>query len=325
MVELITDNNFDSYIKYIVNYEACLAEVLGRKSREHFEKENRLQTLAKKYAEQIIHTILAAIDETVENSSEEATFVNLLLDNMKGLTVSQDYTRPFEDLKISDWKQFGIYLHQNLSETVKKNIFEDIEKRFNVEVYLNHMKLTEFMLEQTVSCRAKCPFYHVPCDFHSGGRTQGNHSATMHRPTGIVGYKHKNDKSLFTESCDFLVASKEKFKIRDGKAHLSKYKPFKEYRRYYPRWLIQGNADSDVEKYWKWVLAEYNTKFADRYGTKEANNPEEWNMYDTEEIIKELKEAYLDEDEMSDSLYQCDTDTDDNDSLFNSFSFSTRF
>ena len=48
MVELITDNNFDSYMKYIVNYEACLAEVLGRKSREHFEKENRLQTLAKK-------------------------------------------------------------------------------------------------------------------------------------------------------------------------------------------------------------------------------------------------------------------------------------
>ena len=304
MVELIKNNNFDSYMKYIVNYEACLAEVLGRKSIEHFEKENRLQILAKKFAEQIIHTILEAIDETVDNSSEEATFVKLLLDNMKGLTVSQDYARPFEDLKISDWKQFGIYLHKNLSQTVKKNIFEDIERRFNVEVYLNHVKLTEFILEQTVSCRAKCPFCHVPCDFHSGGRTQGNHSATMHRPTGIVGYKHKNDKSLFTESCDFLVASKEKFKIRDGKAHLSKYKPFKEYQKYHPRWFIQGNADSDVEKYWKWVLAEHNTKFAKRYGTKEANIPEEWYIYDTEEIIMELKETYLDEDEISDSFYQ---------------------
>ena len=218
MVELITDNNFNSYMKYIVNYEACLAEVLGRKSREHFEKENRLQTLAKKYAEQIIHTILVAIDETVANPTEEATFVKLLLDNIKGLTVSQDYTRPFEDLTISDWKQFGMHLHQNLSETVKKNIFEGIG-RLEVEGHLNYVKLTEFILEQIVSCRAKCPFCHVPCDFHSGGKTQGDHYATMHRPTGLVGYKHKNDKSLFTESCDVLVASKEKFKIRDGKKH----------------------------------------------------------------------------------------------------------
>ena len=107
-----------------------------------------------------------------------------------------------------------------------------------------------------------------------------------------------------------------------------KYKPFKDYKKYHPRWHIQGNADSDVEKYWKWVLAENNKKFADRYGTREANIPDEWAIYDTEEIMKELKEIYLDEDTTSDkySLYQDDdTDTDDNDCLFNSCNFSNRF
>ena len=326
MIELIKED-FDSYMDYITNYKSFMSQFLDTKCKDHFKKEHRLHELAKKSAESIIRTILKAVEITVENPSTDDTFVDLLLGNMTGLTVSQDYSRPFDDLTISDWKQFGTYLHQNLSGRMKKSIFEEIEE-FDVEELLDDLRLTEFILEEIVSCKARCPLCYAPCDSHSGGRTQGDHSATMHRSPGIIGYKHKNDKRLFTESCNVLVASKEKFKIRDGKTHLTKYKPFKDYKKYYPKWLIHADDNSDVEKYWKWILAEHNEKFADKYGTKKATIPEEWNDYDTEEIIRELREAYLDEDEMSDrySLYSYDdTDPDDNDALLNSYAFSMHF
>ena len=81
-------------------------------------------------------------------------------------------------------------------------------------------------------------------------------------------------------------------------------KKFRSYQKYYPKWKIHAEANQDVEKYWKYVFAKYNTKFAAYYEARKAKVPEEWNDFKIDEVVSELKGNYDIKDEIASMMYQ---------------------
>ena len=149
--------------------------------------------------------------------------------------------------------------------------------------------LSNFVFDEVVGCTARCPFCKVPCDSHSGGKRSGNHSATLHRPKGLGGISWESTNKLVSSDCSWSLHAGERFRnsLTNGEWH-----PYKDYHQIYPDRTIRGNADPDVEKYWKWVFAQHNEKFAKYYSCEPAELPPEWGQYTTMDIKKDIEDNY---------------------------------
>ena len=192
------------------------------------------------------------------------------------------------EIEVPDTKQFGDIIYQQLNGRVRESIIETINS-WNVIQKLEDKGLTEFLFSEVVGCSARCPFCRVPCDAHSGGKTQGNHSAILHRPQGLGSYRDDESNCLVPRDCCSSVASNQMFSCSDTDGI---FQPYKEYHKWYPDWTIHGNTDPDVEKYWKWVFAQHNRKFAHYYSANPAEIPQQWYQYRTQDIIKDVEDNY---------------------------------
>ena len=176
-------------------------------------------------------------------------------------------------------------MHQQLNGIVREDILKEINS-WDVWLKLDSKNLTDFLFTEVVGCKERCPFCTVPCDAHSGGKTQGNHSATLHRPKGLGGRHWHETNKLVTEDCCLSIAADTLFR-RDDEWH-----PYRDYHKFHPDWTIYGNADPDVEKYWKWVFAQHNEMFAKYYSQEPADIPTEWGQYTDNDIKKDIEDNY---------------------------------
>ena len=192
------------------------------------------------------------------------------------------------ELDVPDKIEFAAIIRQQLEGSVKKNIMAIINN-WDAANKLEEKNLADFLFEEVIGCSAKCPFCKVPCDNHSGGKTQGNHSATLHRPEGLGGVRYTNTEALVADECSSSVASEEVFRSERTN---NEHKPYKEYHKWYPDWTIHGNSNPDVEKYWKWVLAQHNRAFAHHYNALEADVPPQWFLYSKEAIAEDIQDNY---------------------------------
>ena len=290
MLDLLRMDDFQLYFLYVTNYEQFIKETLVTESLDFFKRNRRLKERMKNLVEKNIQTILLAVDRIVNGHSGDLFFIKNLLENIEGLVATRSLgCEAMENLQVPDKRQFGQCIHEQLTGPVKSHIFDLVDSIDEINMLQNAL-FPDFLFQEIVSCTAKCPFCNAPCDAHSGGRTSGSHSASVHRPTGLSGYRSKGififrSSKLFVESCNALVASKQSFLHNPTQ----KYKSFRKYHKYYPDWEIEPNADPDVEKYWKWVFAKCNDAFALNYGTKPAKIPITWQFYGKEDIEDEIR------------------------------------
>ena len=145
------------------------------------------------------------------------------------------------------------------------------------------------MFKEIVGCTAVCPFCQVPCDTHSGGKSLGNHSATLHRPKGLGGVMFTSSEELTCGDCCSAIASDQIFRHGDNNKEST---PYNKYYTPFPDWTIYGDSDPDVEKYWKWVFSQHNEDFADYYCGYPAELPAHWRTYEKQDIIKDIEDHY---------------------------------
>ena len=162
-------------------------------------------------------------------------------------------------------------------------------KSWDVGKNLEDKGLADFLFKELVGCNARCPFCQVPCDSHSGGKTQGNHSAILHRPQGLGGFSYIESKKSVTTVCSADIASKRRF--RDSRTNFQ-WQNYRDYYKFYPNWSIHGDANPCVEKYWKWVLANFNVDIARHYSQNPGDIPEQWSNYSTQDIKKDIEDNY---------------------------------
>ncbi|KAL0182062.1 hypothetical protein M9458_021437, partial [Cirrhinus mrigala] len=69
-----------------------------------------------------------------------------------------------------------------------------------------------------------------------------------------------NTLSQFTDQK--VSAATDFFKCHDTNDH---WHPYKEYSKIYPDWQIDPDPSTEASAYWKYVMAQFNQRFAEKY------------------------------------------------------------
>ena len=288
MVDLYRQNKPSEYINYINSYELVVKRKLRKESEAYFLRGNRFNNLAQIKLDQIISIICESVEKTCSIHSSKKHVVEVFFSNVKNLKISHNEASAFLEIDVPDRRQFGAIVYEQLQSQVRYAVIEII-KFWSVVRKLKEKSLTDFLFKEIVGCVSTCPFCKVPCDTHSGGKRSGNHSATLHRPKGLGGISYNISRKLVANDCCSDIASNQHFFSPETNY---KGKPYKNYYKYYPTWTIHGNAEPDVEKYWKWVFAQHNKEFAEYYSLEEAFIPHSWAKYGSDDIAKDIEDHY---------------------------------
>ena len=217
MVDLYKANSFAHYCRYISKDESFVKEKITKESIECLEKDDLLKKLGKAHLESVIVCMNEAVTEAVKRFSKGANFVEMFFHHLSSLRLPHEELTAYYNIKIKDEKeceQFGKLVLEQLGGPVRREIETKIDK-WSVRRKLKERNLENYLFKEVVGCTERCPFCKVPCDKHSGGRTGGDHSATLHRPEGIggVAWKRENKvrEDLALEPCPAAVASNSLF------------------------------------------------------------------------------------------------------------------
>ena len=285
MTDLVQKDKFEEYLQYITDHEKTMRSKLKRESVKYFTENDRLKNLAKRKLEEKIQKIYKALAKTSES---KAKFVQAFLSSIKmsDLKIPQSGITTYLALDIKDPDQFTAILLQQL-HNLRSQIIQSIDE-LDVTQKLSEKDFPKFVLGEIVGCRDTCPFCKATCDAHSAGKTQGRHSATMHRPLGLVGIYDLKTNKLLTSDCCYNVASNSTFTHGEDNTAT----PYLHFQRVYPDWNIDKKANPNMEKIWKWVLAKYSAEFASYYDAEEADVPEEWKNFQTEDVLQDFNNTY---------------------------------
>ena len=142
------------------------------KSKSYFRNGDRLRALAETKLDEILGKIKEAVDGTVSSSVVGKHFMKTFFTKIDSLEILHNEASAYMELDVPDKKLFAAILHQQLRGRVRENVIDTISK-WNVSEKLEEKGLAEFLFKEVVGCSMKCPFCGVPCDAHSGGKTQG--------------------------------------------------------------------------------------------------------------------------------------------------------
>ena len=287
MVDMFREQKFIDYVEYIRDYKASVKRKMEKECLQYFVNDKKYKELAQKALDRVTNNILQAIDSTAASNCSTKTFMKAFFSKIEYLKIPPNEISAYLDQDIHDKKQFRENVHQQLNGRLRDSIRKKINS-WNPKTKLKQMKLTDFLFKEIVGCNFTCPFCAVSCDVHTGGKTQGNHSATLHRPGGLYGYRWIDTGKLATGDCRSHVVTDYHF----IHGNPEKSTPYRDYQTIFPEWTIWGEADPDMEKYWKFVLAEYSEEFAKYYTAQEAEVPVEWGKYDRNDIVKDIQDHY---------------------------------
>ena len=287
MVDMFREQKFINFVEYIRFYKASVKRKMEKECEQYFVNDKKYRELAQKALDRVSNNILQAIDSTVASNCSTKTFMRAFFSKIEHLKIPPNEISAYLELDIQDKKKFRENVHQQLNGRLRDTIRKKINT-WNAKTKLKQMKLTDFLFKEIVGCNFTCPFCAVSCDAHTGGKTQGSHSATLHRPGGLYGYRWIDTGKLSTGDCRLHVITDYHF-IHGNPEEST---PYKDYQSVFPEWTILGEADPDMEKYWKWVMAEFSEDFAKYYTAQEAEVPAEWGKYEKDDIIKDIEEHY---------------------------------
>ncbi|XP_071810933.1 interferon-induced very large GTPase 1-like [Apostichopus japonicus] len=199
-----------------------------------------------------------------------------------------------DDFKLSDIEEFTNMLYNMFSSHFKT----DITKGWNIDklsdptvasqLYSKMRDVAFDILDHLGTCKEVCPFCKVPC--HLQIRGEHKHKAIFHYSQGVAGYHYEESLKLISAPCTMLVASDTEYLHCVGPPKV--YKPYKEYSKDYPSWDITPIRGEAPITYWKWVLQTFNNDFAQLYGVKPAELPNEWGTVSEQDALKCLREKY---------------------------------
>ena len=288
MRDMLNEDKFHHYLKYIINFEEYAKKIITKESTQFFSQNERLKILAKSKLEDVLVTLKTAVDKTVQNFTDQKSFIHQLHNQIKAMKTLKI---PYNDIvaflemdNVPEKKDFADIIHEQLKEILRANIMEMINS-LDISEFLKKIELAECVFKEVHGCAAQCPFCKVPCDAHSGGRTEGRHSAMRHPPQGLAGFRDEHSNKLVVTDCSTNVLHHAKFRFEH------RVVPYSRYTDVYPEWLIQRDKDllqtqtsTESRRYWKWVFAKYNDQFARYYDTRKADIPEQWTRYRKQDV-----------------------------------------
>ncbi|XP_026234415.1 up-regulator of cell proliferation-like [Anabas testudineus] len=296
--ELLLKEDFESFVKYISNYEIYVKDWISHHVVHKMLEDNTLCKLESKILKVIINKILKAIElaskgedgvmlpDTKENITELISNMRKYLIKDISISVEAEKTTLFQIQ--STCHPFINSLKVSIKD-LKEQLEEEFSKSEDISNTLNKLpvKPQDELFNRVFGCGKQCPFCKVPCE--AGGKEHKQHHAAVHRPQGLGEYRNVQTEKLVETLCTTDVHSQRKFKNTDTKWECH---PYKDYTKFYPDWHIPPDPTIEASDYWKYVLVQYNDRFAEEYKAKPADVPKAWTRITKDQALKSLNDAF---------------------------------
>uniref|UniRef100_A0A3B4TGE1 VLIG-type G domain-containing protein n=1 Tax=Seriola dumerili TaxID=41447 RepID=A0A3B4TGE1_SERDU len=295
--ELLEKEDFKSFVNYIGNYEIYVKDLIF----QHILQKMSKDTLCK-LKNRNLQVILKKITGAIERASKGVDGV-LLPDNKESITKLINNMRKYliKDISFSvEAEKTTLFQIQSKChpfinslkisiDDLKDLLHEEFSKSDDITETLKKLpvKPQDKLFKRVFGCGHQCPFCQVPCE--AGGKEHKKHHAALHRPQGLARYRNIDTEKIVTTLCTTEVNSNSEFSNADTKW---KSHPYKDYTTYYPDWHIPPDNTIEASDYWKYVLVQYNDRFAQKYKAKPADVPEAWKKITKEQALKGLKGAF---------------------------------
>ncbi|KAK2920460.1 hypothetical protein Q8A73_002664 [Channa argus] len=295
--ELLQKEDFDSFLKYICNYEIYVKDWIFQHVLDKMSENKTLYKLKTRNLQLIVDKITKATEWA--SKGEDGTLlpdttesISKLISNMRKHLV-KDVSLSVEEEKTT-LSQIQSRCHQfiNSLKTSVNDLKEQLQEELNsddIKETLNKLpiKPQDELFKRVFGCGQQCPFCKVPCE--TGGKDHKRHHAAVHRPQGLGRYRYADTKKLVETLCTTHVYNDIGFRntATNWETHL-----YRDYTNYYPDWHIPPDPTIEASDYWKYVLVQYNDRIAQEFGTKPADVPDLWRSITMEKAQKGLKNAF---------------------------------
>ncbi|XP_073491228.1 up-regulator of cell proliferation-like [Aquarana catesbeiana] len=287
--KLLKDNDFKQYVDYIRNYEMFVKDWITQYIKDKYKQNKDIEKLRSKILTSIMNVVVEALNDLkLQNCLNVQEFLKTFCEMLnKDLVISSN------DLKVIEFKntvsvcQFSGDIKIFLTDT-EEQIKREM-RSLNIEDVLSRLTLNpqDELFTRVFGCGKLCPFCNVPCE--AGGKNHTEHSAEVHRPDGLGGYRNSITEILSHDICSTNVHGNGAFSLSYTE---EVYYPYKDYRTFYPDWAIQADTTINASDYWKFILMKFNDQFAKEYKAKPAEFPEDWKEITQQQAMKSLEELY---------------------------------
>ncbi|XP_063791254.1 up-regulator of cell proliferation-like [Pseudophryne corroboree] len=289
LCKLLDDHSFDQYIQYINNYERFVKNCILELIKEKYERSSFLESLQSNILMSIIKKLRGILQnpQILENTNTSGFLKNFCDMLHKDLVISQDEVKVIIFQNCSPVTVFSANIESCLSETGDE-IMSEMGALDIVSVLAQvTLKPEDELFKKVIGCGQQCPFCKVPCEAGCAEHTE--HFATVHRPQGLGRYRYVDTNVLCSSLCSTDVVTEASFRntATDWKFH-----PYKDYRTFYPDWMIQPDTSISASDYWKFIFKEFNYQFAREYKAKPAKLPEDWHKITREQARQSLRESF---------------------------------
>ncbi|XP_036407671.1 up-regulator of cell proliferation-like [Megalops cyprinoides] len=300
--QLLSDGDFNNYLKYTCEYESFVEKWIFEKIVEQFSIEDGiLKNMEQKRLNEIINKIKEAVVNEQRKAREKETgnfvedrniqqFIHNICSNLHNeLVIPKDALEAVLALNSAKPEEFSQSL-MTVIEEMEQALSAEFHRDVNVRAKLSGLpfKPQKELFRRVFGCGKQCPFCKAPCE--AGGKSHTEHFASVHRPRGIGGYSKVASEKLVLDICSSCISSELTFcnSKTDGKFH-----PYKEYHAIYPDWCIQSDTSIQASDYWKYVLVQFHKEFCKEYSAKPADIPPDWTLIDKKKAMDSLRESFM--------------------------------
>ncbi|XP_001346132.4 interferon-induced very large GTPase 1 [Danio rerio] len=184
------------------------------------------------------------------------------------------------------------FLKNVLMEGLTPKISE-LEKGFSIndiKMEKCRKKPDELLIDHFCQCCwVQCPFCGVTCT-NTIANHPGDHSAPLHRNTGVTGMSYRDTTNLSLDICTSVVASDRSF-YTDSPDNKVLWKEYRKAGGVFDKWSI--TPDLSELPYWKWFVCRFQ-KDLEKYHSKTFKGcgkiPGEWRKHTKARAIQSLEE-----------------------------------
>uniref|UniRef100_A0A3Q1J277 Uncharacterized protein n=2 Tax=Anabas testudineus TaxID=64144 RepID=A0A3Q1J277_ANATE len=289
LLDLLSQNDFQKYLRYICSYENYLKCWIRDQIVTHFSDGSKTLEFENKHLDSRINSINDAINKAkVKKSGNLKTFVTDICKELGDkLVISQDALGAFMILNNADEEQFAHWLTECVKDMAQTLREEFQTSNIEVKLRLLHVKPQNELFTRLIGCGKQCPFCKSPCE--AGGKGHTEHFTSLHRPLGLGRCTWDRTNKLVTDICSSLVNSETIFccDATNNKSH-----SYKCYHEIFPDWKIPPDVSLQASDYWKYVMTKFNNDFAKAYGADPADIPDTWNNIEPKQAEESLRESF---------------------------------
>uniref|UniRef100_A0A4W6FG26 VLIG-type G domain-containing protein n=1 Tax=Lates calcarifer TaxID=8187 RepID=A0A4W6FG26_LATCA len=304
-----TRDHVDSYMKkhYKTNsqFEIELKlHICGIASREFlkmhkkFLSENDPQTQLEKYKTQYLSDFLDLYKQKDDCQHKATAFVQLCIKPAVEEYISRSLGVDIVDEILTschsaEYSSRSFFQYNIQKELLKNKDFESFVKYIgNYEIYVKDW-IFQHILKKMAEDKTLCKLKNKNLQVIVRKITEAIEEASKREDGALLPDNKESITELISNMRTYLTkdislsAVQASVPCEAGDTRTKgEWHPYKDYTRYYPDWLIPPDPTIEASDYWKYVLVQYNDRFAQEYKAKPADAPEAWRRITKKQMLK---------------------------------------